>query len=181
MALNGRRCRRSACLLSGVKRTSLVRSLMSANDPKRTYRRPSTAIEVTKIDPARRIAIWPSTRLGEDVSAHQPCATRCCRWVFALRDALLNRVVRITGRSSKSRPRHQAEAQKNQCGPHRAINCARVTHLSSELPAIPVLSEIPRTADRTSVEYPMTWEKRTPRMLVAAYPRPPHGPHADRS
>ena len=26
------------CPLSGVKRTSLVRSLMSANDPKRTYR-----------------------------------------------------------------------------------------------------------------------------------------------
>src|SRR5262252_192445 len=36
MALNGRRCCRSACPLSGVKRTSLVRSLMSANDPKRT-------------------------------------------------------------------------------------------------------------------------------------------------
>ena len=29
-----------------------------------------------------------------------------CRWVFPLRDALLNRIVRITGRSSKSRPRH---------------------------------------------------------------------------
>ena len=38
LALNGRRCCRSACPLSGVKRTSLVRSLMSANDPKQTFR-----------------------------------------------------------------------------------------------------------------------------------------------
>ena len=29
-----------------------------------------------------------------------------CRWISALRDALLNRIVRITGRSSKSRPRY---------------------------------------------------------------------------
>jgi hypothetical protein len=28
------------------------------------------------------------------------------RWIVALRDALLNRLVRITARSSKSRPRH---------------------------------------------------------------------------
>ena len=33
LAHSGRRCPWSACPLSGVKRTSLIRSLMSANDP----------------------------------------------------------------------------------------------------------------------------------------------------
>src|SRR6478672_7345431 len=38
LAQSRHRFRRWTCLLSGAKRTSLIRSLMSANDPKRTFR-----------------------------------------------------------------------------------------------------------------------------------------------
>ena len=45
--------------------------------------------------------------------------------------------------------------EKSACGPRRAINYARVTHVSSELPPIPVLLEIPPPVDRTWVAHPM--------------------------
>ena len=74
-------------------------------------------------------------------------------WVFALQDGLLNGIVRITGWSAKGRLTPKAGAQKNQSGPYRASDCAG-SHVSSLLPATPLLPEMADTVDRTSVAYP---------------------------
>ena len=69
----------------------------------------------------------------------------------------------------------------------RKISAAPVVQLTAHARPILVqgylqyrlLPEIPHPVDRTSVEHPRCQEKRTPTMPVGAYPRPPHGPHAD--
>ena len=107
-------------------------------------------------------------------SSSVPGGSLPCGTVFSIASciSLLDAAKVISG--TKQKPR------KNQRGPHRAFNCARASHLSSGLLAIPVLLEVPPPVDQTSVEHPRSQEKRTPTMLVAAYPQPPQGPHADR-
>lgn len=78
---------------------------------------------------------------------------------------------------------------ENQSGHCRAIGCARRTHTSSSLLAtllLPeivhtalLLPEIAHTADRTSVKYPTSPERRAPTIRVGACLLPRHGPHAE--
>ena len=78
---------------------------------------------------------------------------------------------------------------RNQSGHCRAIGCARRTHTSSSLLAtllLPeivhtalLLPEIAHTADRTSVKYPTSPERRAPTIRVGACLLPRHGPHAE--
>jgi hypothetical protein len=70
-------------------------------------------------------------------------------WVLALRDGLLNRIVRTPLEAARAVSGLKQEPRKIRAAPAVAINCARATHVSSMLPATLLLPEMAHTVGRT--------------------------------
>ena len=100
-------------------------------------------------------------------------------WVFALRDSFLNRTV--------VSPVEAAKVMSGTKQKHRKISAAPIVQLTAHAQPILVQSYLQY---RFCWQFLLRWikrrfsaqvpEKRNPTRLVAAYPQPPHGPHADR-